>query len=75
MPILFIISAISGSYPDIARNPDKFFFKKKFFIFIGIFYPSGEPISPHRLRCSPFAVVHYSFMGHFLAAAAILTRE
>jgi len=38
MPILFIITAISGSYPDIARNPDKFFFKKKFFIFIGIFY-------------------------------------
>jgi len=59
MPILFIITAISGSYPDIARNPDKFFFRKKSFIFIGIFYPSGEPISPHRLRCSPFAVVHY----------------
>jgi len=32
MPTLFIISAISGSYPDM------FFFKKKFFIFIGIFY-------------------------------------
>jgi hypothetical protein len=75
MPILLIITAISGIYPDIAVNPDKFFFKKKFFIFIGIFYPSGEPISPHWLRCSPFAVVHYSFMGHFLAAAAILTRE
>jgi len=75
MPKLFIISAISGSYPDIARNPDEFFFNKKFFIFIGILYPSGEPISSHRLRCSPFAVVHYSFMGHFLAAAAILTRE
>ncbi len=75
MPILFIITAISGSYPDITVNPDKFFLKKKFFILIGIFYPSGEPISPHRLRCSPFAVVHYSFMGHFLAAAAILARE
>jgi len=37
MPILFIISAISGSYPDIARNPDKCFFKKGLFIFIGIF--------------------------------------
>jgi len=75
MPMLFIITAISGSYPDIAVIPDKFSFKKKLFIFIGIFYPSGEPISPHRLRRSPFAVVHYSFMGHFLAAAAILTRE
>jgi len=28
MPILFIISAISGSYPDIAVNPEMFFFKK-----------------------------------------------
>ncbi len=35
--MLFIISAISGSYPDIAVNPYKFFFKKKSFIFIGIF--------------------------------------
>ena len=58
MPILFIITAISGSYSDIARNPDMFFFKKKFFILIGIFYPSGEPISPHLLRSGPFAVVH-----------------
>jgi len=75
MPIVPTITAISGGYTDIAVNPDKFFFNKKFFIFIGIFYPSGESISPHRLRRSPFAVVHYSFMGHFLAAAAILTRE
>jgi len=75
MPLFFITTAISGSHPDIARNPDKFFFKKKFFIFIGIFYPSGEPISLHRLRCSPFAVDNHSFMGHFLAARAILTRE
>jgi hypothetical protein len=50
-----------------------------FFLFpfssIGIFSPSGEPISPHRHRCSPFAVVHYSFMGCGLAATAISTRE
>jgi len=75
MPIIFIVPAISGSYPDIAGNPYKLFFKKKVFIFIGIFYPSGEPISPHRLRCSPFAVDDHSFMGHFLAARAILTRQ
>jgi hypothetical protein len=71
MPITFSIIAISGSYPDIAVN----YYEKTFIHLIGIFYPSGEPISPHRLRCSPFAVVHYSFMGHFLAAAAILIRE
>ena len=42
---------------------------------ISIFFPTGEPISPHRLRCGPFAVVHYNFMSHCLAAAAISTRE
>jgi hypothetical protein len=35
---------------------------------IDSFYPSGEPISPHRLRCNPFAVAHYSFMDHCLAS-------
>jgi len=46
MPTLFIIAAISESYPDIAVNPDNYFFKKEF-----------------------------SYLGLFLAAAAILTRE
>jgi hypothetical protein len=49
--------------------------KKTYFILIGIFYPSGEPISPQRLRRSPFVVVYYNFMGCFLAVAAILARE
>jgi len=39
------------------------------------FYPTGEPISQHRLRCSPFAVVHYSFMGLRLAATATSVRD
>ncbi|GAF81951.1 unnamed protein product, partial [marine sediment metagenome] len=43
--------------------------------YVGILYPSGEPILPQSLRCSPLAVVHYSFMGHYLAFAAISTRE
>jgi len=46
-----------------------------FIIIIDIFSPPGELISLHRLRCSPLAVVHYSFMGHCLAAAATSTRE
>jgi hypothetical protein len=71
MPITFSITAISGIYPDIAVN----YYEKTFVHLIGIFYPSGEPISLQRLLCSPFAVVHYSFTGHFLAVAAILTRE
>jgi len=31
---------------------------------IGIFYPSGEPILLHLLRCDPFAVDDHSCMGH-----------
>jgi len=30
------------------------------------FYPTGELIFLHRLRCSPFAVVYYSFMSYGL---------
>jgi hypothetical protein len=44
-------------------------------IIIDIFYPSGEPISLQSLRCSPFAVVHYSFRGHCLTFAATSVRE
>jgi hypothetical protein len=50
-------------------------FVEFFLIIIGIFYPSGEPISLHRLRCSPFAVDNYSFMGCGLAAAATSARK
>jgi hypothetical protein len=31
--------------------------------YVGIFSPSGEPISPHLLCCGPFAVVNHSFMN------------
>jgi len=44
------------------------------FIEIDIFYPTGELISLQSLRCSPLAVVHYSFAGHCLAFAATSTR-
>ena len=71
MPITFSITAISETYPDIAVN----YYEKTFIHLIGIFYPSGESISLQQHRYSPFAVVYYSFMGHFLAVAAILTRE
>ncbi len=45
MPIRSVIIAISGSYPDIAIIFEKFFSKKEFIIYMGIFYPPGEPIS------------------------------
>jgi amino acid permease len=75
MPIPFSITAISGTFPDMAVC----YYEKTFIILIGIFYPLGEPILQGgvgwRLHRSPFVVVHYSFMGRFLAIAAILTRE
>jgi hypothetical protein len=71
MPILFLLQ----QYQEVILTLLKKLFKKDLFILIGIFYPLGEPISLHRLRCSPFAVYKYSFMGHCLAAAAILARE
>jgi hypothetical protein len=37
MPILTTITAISGSYPEIAVNLNKNFFEKNSFISIGIF--------------------------------------
>jgi len=37
------------------------------------FFPLGRSISLHWLRRNPFAVIQYSFMNQFLAAAAILT--
>jgi len=45
-------------------------FKKNISIFIGIFYPSGEPILLHLLCCEPFAVDNHrpdlptNYMGH-----------
>jgi len=75
MPILTIITIISGYYPDITVNSDKYFSEKILFILIGIFYPSGEPISPHLLRCGPFAVDDHCFIGRRLASAATSTRE
>jgi hypothetical protein len=65
------MTAISETYPDIAVNHNE----KAIINIIGIFYPSGEPISPHRLRCGLFDVHKYAFTGRFLAARAILTRE
>jgi hypothetical protein len=43
--------------------------------YVGIFYPSGEPISLHLLCCGPIAVEDHSFMGRRLASTATSTRE
>jgi len=37
MPTLFIITAISGAYPDIAVIPEKYFFKKEFLYSLAFF--------------------------------------
>jgi len=44
MPIPFAITAISDNYHDIAVNKSIILFLRILYIFIGIFYPSGEPI-------------------------------
>jgi hypothetical protein len=80
MLLLYALKTISGYYPDIAKIPEKILFWNNPFISKNIFYPPGEQISPHRLRCSSFAVVNSrpdlpSSMGYFLAAAAIFARE
>jgi hypothetical protein len=75
MPMHYVITAISGNYPDIANHPEKHFFRNKQLISIGIFYPSGDPISLRRLRRGSFAVVYYSFISHILVAAAISERK
>jgi len=85
MQIHFFITTKPEIFPDFVVNPEIFFIKKWYFKFICIFYPSGEPILlggvGWRLRCNPFAVFKYSFMGHFLASFSarvgwrVLTRE
>jgi len=57
-------------YQEVILTLLKKLLKKNLFIFIGIFYPSGEPISQHLLRCDPFAVHLYSGMDRRLASAA-----
>jgi len=66
MPMLFLLQ----QYQEFILTLLKKLFKKNLFIFIGIFYPSGEPISLHLLRCDPFAVHLYSSMDRRLASAA-----
>jgi hypothetical protein len=67
MPILLSNKAVSGTYPDLALNLEKFFFKKEYLINNGIFYLPGKLISLHRLHRSLFVVVNYSFTGYFFA--------
>jgi len=55
-------------YQELILTLLKELFKKNFFIPIGIFYPSGEPILlggvGWMLRCDPFAVDNHSCMSH-----------
>jgi hypothetical protein len=45
------------------------------FSLIDIFFPPGEVILSHMLRCSSFEVDDHVFMSRRLASAAISTRE
>jgi len=59
------------------------FFKKHLFLqdvvydvhFISAFFPKGEPISAHLLRCGGFAVDNHSFTRRRLVTEPSSTRE
>jgi hypothetical protein len=42
MPKLFVVTAISRNYPDIARNPEKYFFRKEYNYLHRHFFPFGR---------------------------------
>ncbi len=67
MSTLISIKTISKIFIILRINHLDIFVVNVFFLFIiDIFYPMGELISLQSLRCSPPAVVHYSFVGHCL---------
>jgi len=51
------------NHPELfIKIADALFKKTKSNFIIGTFYPPGEPISPHLLCCSGFAVKDHSFI-------------
>jgi hypothetical protein len=80
MPIPVVIPVKSDSYLDFTGNLEKCFFKKNI-LYSSAFFTLRASQSHRigfvvaRVRLGRLAIAHYSFMGHFLAAAAILTRE
>jgi hypothetical protein len=80
MSRLIITDVISKCYIVFSEYSFTYCISYVIFIIVDIFYPTGadptyQLISLQSLRCSPLAVVHYSFVGHFLAFAATSTRE
>jgi len=61
MPTHFFNTAKSWNNPEFAENDSKSIIKTSFNARVG--------------RVGLFAVVHYSFMDHFLAAAAMSARK
>jgi hypothetical protein len=75
MSILITKNTTTTFYAILAVNQSDNSIPAALIFIIDIFYPSGELISLQSLRCSLLAVVHYSFVGHFLAFTATLARE
>jgi hypothetical protein len=72
--IVYLFSYVPFTMELLKQNI-KHISHKLFSFYVGILYPTGEPISLQSLHCSPLAVVHYSFVGHCFAFAATSTRE
>jgi len=76
MPTLYIIfNDMSSLGRFFSESRFKFSLLSIYSLYVGIFYPLGEPISLHLLCCGPIAVDDHSFMGRRLASTATSTRE
>jgi hypothetical protein len=58
---------LSSVYPGLFIKAADNFIKKHSIYYLGSFYPPGEPISSHLLRCGRLAVVYYGFTYQHLA--------
>jgi hypothetical protein len=75
MSILIIKKTLTGFNSILSEDYLGYSFSRGLYSLIDIFFPSGELISPHLLRCGPFEVDDHVFMGRRLATAATSTRE
>ena len=57
--MLFLLQQYQKAIQILLKN-----FLKKNLLYMGIFYPLGEPILLHLLCCDPFAVDNHSCMDH-----------
>jgi len=76
MPTLYIIFYDMSSLAKFfSRSRFKLSFVSIISIYVGIFYPSGEPILLHLLRCGPIAVDDHVIMSDLLVRGNFKWRD